>query len=198
MSAIRQTVSAIIEEVRRDGDQALTAIATRLSDKPFRELSANEIETACSRLPEDRRAVLDFAAANIRKFAQAAKDAVADVAVDYGEYTAGMRFVPVSRVACYVPGGRYPLPSTALMTTIPASVAGVAEIYVLSPALTDEVIYAGTVGGARRFFQVGGAQAVAAAAFARRHDCRSRQRVRDGSETTTSGHRWSRHAGRSE
>jgi histidinol dehydrogenase len=168
MSPIRQTVSGIIEEVRRDGDQALVAIATRLSDKPFRELSADEVTQVCSRLPNDRKRVLDFAAANIRKFAQAAKSAVADVSVDYGEYTAGMRFVPVSRVACYVPGGRYPLPSTALMTTIPASVAGVAEIYILSPALTDEVIYAGTVGGATRFFQVGGAQAVAAAAFGTR------------------------------
>jgi histidinol dehydrogenase len=116
-------------------------------------------------LPDDRKATIDFAAKNIKRFAEATVAATKEVIVEFDEYTAGMRFVPVSRAACYVPGGRYPLPSTALMTTIPAKVAGVRDISILGPALTDEVIYAGTVGGATRFFQIGGAQAIAAAAF---------------------------------
>jgi histidinol dehydrogenase len=166
MKPVAEIVASIIEQVRQEGDAAIRRICVQLGDKPFVELSQLEITAACDRLSTDRKETIQFAYNNIRKFAEATSSAIKrDVTVDYEEYTASMRFVPVERVACYVPGGRYPLPSTALMTTIPALVAGVKEIYVIGPALTDEVIYAATVGGATRFFQIGGAQAIAAAAF---------------------------------
>jgi histidinol dehydrogenase len=162
---VPEIVSEIIEDVRVNGDIAVKRICERIGDKPPRELTPDEIKSACNRLTADRKEVIDFAAANIRKFADAIMQTTKQVEVAFDGYSAGMRFAPVERAACYVPGGRYPLPSTALMTTITALVAGVREIYVMGPALTDEVIYAGTIGGATRFFQIGGAQAVAAAAF---------------------------------
>ena len=165
MKAVDKIVAEIIEEVRTGGDDAIKLICERVGDKPPRELSAEELKTACGRLRADRKEVIDFAAANIRTFASAIMQQIKQVEVSFDGYCAGMRFAPVARAACYVPGGRYPLPSTALMTTLPATLAGVEEIYVMGPALTDDVIYAGTIGGATRFFEVGGAQAVAAAAF---------------------------------
>jgi histidinol dehydrogenase len=166
MISVPQIVATIIEEVRREGDVAIRRIGQKLGDQPFAELSQSDITAACTRLSKDRKDTIDFAAKNIRKFAEATAASInREVIVEYDEYSAGMRFAPVGRVACYVPGGRFPLASTALMTTIPADVAGVSEIYLLGPELTDEIIYAGTVGGATRFFQVGGAQAVAAAAI---------------------------------
>ncbi len=72
---------------------------------------------------------------------------------------------PVKRAACYIPGGRYPLPSTALMTAVTASVAGVKEICIVSPNLCDEILYAGTLAGVHEFHQIGGAQAIAALAL---------------------------------
>lgn len=165
MTSVQETVASIIADVKREGDIAIERICKHIGDESFKELTRSEISDACNRLSQDRKDTIDFAARNIRRFAEAIKATSTDVTVDYAEYTAGMRFVPVNRVACYVPGGRYPLPSTALMTTIPAAVAGVNEIFVAGPALTDEVIYAGIAGGATRFFRLGGAQAIAAFAF---------------------------------
>lgn len=165
MTSVQKIVASIIADVKRDGDDAIEKICKRVGDEPVKELTRSEISDACSRLSKDRKDTIDFAARNIRRFAEATVAAIKDVSIDYGEYTAGMRLVPVSSVACYVPGGRYPLPSTALMTTIPATVARVDDIFIAGPALTDEVIYAGTAGGATRFFQLGGAQAIAALAF---------------------------------
>lgn len=163
--SVEEIVSEIIAEVRTGGDDAINKICERIGDKPAAELSERQVKDACDRLSADRKRVIEFAAANIRKFAEAIMLQTKQVEVSFSGYSAGMRFAPVERAACYVPGGRYPLPSTALMTSIPAAVAQVREIYIMGPALTDEVIYAGTIGGATRFFQVGGAQAVAAAAF---------------------------------
>src|SRR5439155_2130367 len=75
------------------------------------------------------------------------------------------RVQPLSRVGCYVPGGRYPLPSTLLMTVIPARVAGVQEIVVACPRPAPAVLCAALEAGATQVLRIGGAQAIAALAY---------------------------------
>lgn len=135
------------------------------------------LETNPFRLPEDRIAAalettdksvlstLELAAKRIRTFAQAIVDSITPVSVDCGDFQTGIDYRPVRRAACYVPAGRYPLPSTALMTAVTAQVAGVEEIVIVSPQLRNEIIAAGTMAGVNEFYQIGGAQAVAAMTF---------------------------------
>ncbi|HEY9686974.1 MAG TPA: histidinol dehydrogenase [Coleofasciculaceae cyanobacterium] len=166
-NAVEGTVKEIIRQVQSDGDSALKALAERFGERPPSTflLPKGEIQAAVARVPEKTKQLLNRAAANIRTFGEAVMQAAQPVVLDRGDFQVGLDWKPVERAACYVPGGRYPLPSTALMTAITAQAAGVPEICIASPALKDEIIYAGTLAGVRTFYQVGGAQAVAALAF---------------------------------
>jgi histidinol dehydrogenase len=168
-NAVEDTVKEIIRQVKSDGDTALRALAERFGERPPATflLPKGEIQAAVARVPEKTKQLLNRAAANIREFGEAVMQAAKPVALDHGDrgFQVGLDWKPVERAACYVPGGRYPLPSTALMTAITAQAAGVSEVCIASPALKDEMIYAGTLAGVRTFYQVGGAQAVAALAF---------------------------------
>jgi histidinol dehydrogenase len=164
---IQTRVREIIDTIRQEGETGLRAIASRLGDPtPERfELFPAEVATMLAAVPLETQRILERAAANIHSFGQAVMQSVQPVrlATDFG--MTGLDWRPVERVACYVPGGRFPLPSTALMTAITAQVAGVKEIAILSPDLRPETIAAGTLAGVTRFFRLGGAQAVAASAY---------------------------------
>jgi len=164
---ITQRVQDIIESVRSHGEHGLRDIAARLGDPtPERfELSPDEIGTALKLVSPDTMRILQRAADNIRRFGEAVLSAAKPVylTTDFG--AVGLDWKPVERAVCYVPGGRFPLPSTALMTAITAQVAGVSEIAIVSPDMRPETIAAGHLAGVKRFFRLGGAQAVAAAAF---------------------------------
>ncbi|HNG20092.1 MAG TPA: histidinol dehydrogenase [Candidatus Obscuribacter sp.] len=166
-NSVASRVSAIISAVREGGDAALERIAAELKDRPPRRfvLDAEEAAALCGRLPLSTREVIGEAAGNISKFAESLMNSLQSVTVDYGAYQAGFEFRPVKRAACYVPGGRYPLPSTALMTSLTARAAGVKDICIVSPMLCDEVLYAGYLAGVVEFIELGGAQAVSALAF---------------------------------
>lgn len=166
-NAVASRVSAIISAVREGGDAALERIAADLKDRPPRRfmLGAEEAAALCRRLPLSSKEVIAAAAGNISKFAEGIMNSLQSVTVDYGAYQAGFEFRPVERAACYVPGGRYPLPSTALMTSLTARAAGVRDICIVSPLLCDEVLYAGYLAGVEEFIELGGAQAVSALAF---------------------------------
>jgi len=163
--AIENAVRDIIATVRRDGDAGVQNIARQLGDaSPFR-LSEDAIEKALSETDSATRNTLEIAAGRIRNFGKAIVDSITPVTVDCGEFQTGIDFRPVRRVACYVPAGRYPLPSTALMTAVTARVAGVDEVVIVSPQLKNEIVAAGTMAGVTEFYQIGGAQAVAAMTF---------------------------------
>lgn len=164
---LEQSVKAVIQQVREDGDSALRELGQRFGDtipETFL-LSDTDIQAALNRVPAPTQALLTRAADNIRIFAEAVMQSVQPVSLNRENFQVGLDWKPVERVACYVPGGRYPLPSTALMTSVTAQVAGVREICIVSPQLCDEVIAAGKLTGVQRFYQLGGAQAVAALAF---------------------------------
>jgi len=165
--AVEASVRDIIAQVKSEGDLALKALAAKFGDTIPDSflLPQSSIDAAIKRLSPETKTILDTAAKNIRTFAEAVKQSVQPVNLNQGDFSVGLDWRPVEKAACYVPGGRYALPSTALMTAITAQVAGVPEITIVSPRFGDEVIYAGSLAGATRYVQLGGAQAVAALAF---------------------------------
>jgi histidinol dehydrogenase len=112
------------------------------------------------------RSALEAAAKDIRRFSQWQKPR--EWTRSAGGVSLGQLVRPLASVGCYVPGGRFPLVSTLLMTVIPAQVAGVRNIRVVSPRPSPEVLGAASLLGVREFFRVGGAQAIAALAYGTR------------------------------
>jgi histidinol dehydrogenase len=165
--ALAKTVQGILEAVRTEGDVALRRFAQQFGDPlpTAFALPEAEIEAAVGRVPKETRQLLQRAAQNIQAFADAVMQSVQAFTLQQDGFQVGLDWRPAERVACYVPGGRYPLPSTALMTSVTAQTAGVPSIAIVSPDLRDETIYAGTLAGVRAFYRLGGAQAVAAMAY---------------------------------
>ena len=161
-------VTEIVEAVRSGGEAALRQHAER-----FGELLPGEpivierpvLEKALRGLDPADRERLERVAGRIRAFAEAQRGAIRDLVVPVPGGFAGHRVKPVMRAGCYAPGGRYPLPSTVLMTAITARVAGVAEVIVASPKPPAIVLAAAAVAGADAIVPVGGAQAIAALAY---------------------------------
>lgn len=158
----------IVEAVRNGGDTELLRLAKELDgfsgDGPLL-LGPAELETARASIPKEDLAVLERTAARIRTFAEAQLGSLSglDVAIDGG--SAGHRVDAVDRAGCYAPGGRYPLPSSVLMTAVTARVAGVKSVWVASPRPSPVTLAAAAVAGADGVLAVGGAQAIAALAF---------------------------------
>lgn len=160
--------AAIVEEVRLGGESALRQHAERLGDiEPGEAMvfDRSRLEATLASLTINERGVLERVAGRIRSFAQAQRDLLQDLDIDVTGGRAGHRWIPVSSAGAYAPGGRYPLPSSVLMTVIPARVAGVTAVWVASPKPTPVTVAAAAVAGADGLLAVGGAQAIAALAF---------------------------------
>lgn len=166
-----ETISAaseIVEDVRRRGEAAIRDHSIRFGDlNPEQSLVVTRAETeeALASLPDEDAELLERLANRIRAFAEAQRDSVADIVIQVPGGRAGHRWLPVSTAGAYAPGGRYPLPSTVLMTVVPARVAGVEEVWVSSPKPSAVTLAAAAVAGADGLLRVGGAQAIAALAF---------------------------------
>jgi histidinol dehydrogenase len=160
-----QRVSQIVADVRRDGEPALLRYAREFDrlEGPM-EISRAEMQASAKTVPVRVRTAIRIAAKNIRAVAKKQVPRGWRVRVGAG-ITVEQRVVPLDRVGCYVPGGRYPLPSTMLMTAIPAAVAGVREIVAVCPKPDAVVMAAALEAGVSRLFRIGGAQAVAALAY---------------------------------
>jgi histidinol dehydrogenase len=163
--AFDRRVEAIVDAVRRGGDRALLRFARRFDRlaAPI-EVSADEMRGGAARVePAVRRAIAQTARHIARVAARQIPkhfdlDVVPGVSIE-------QRVEPIARVGCYVPGGRFPLPSSLLMTAVPARVAGVREVFVCCPRPEPAVMAAALEAGATRLFRVGGAHAIAALAF---------------------------------
>jgi histidinol dehydrogenase len=164
-AATDRRVARIVDDVRRAGDRALLRYAHRLDGLtgPI-EVGERELREGAARVPGTVRAAIRAAARNIRAVArrQVPRGWRTSVA---GGITVEQRVVPLDRVGCYVPGGRYPLPSSLLMTAIPAAAAGVTEIVAVCPRPEPVVMAAALEAGISRVFRIGGAQAIAALAY---------------------------------
>jgi histidinol dehydrogenase len=164
----RRQATVIVEAVRTGGDRALRRYARRLDGLtgPI-EVPRHAWEEAAASLPPAVRTALHRAATHIRRVARAQVPRPARVRVAPGVQVE-QRVIPLDAVGCYVPGGRYPLPSSLLMTAIPARVAGVRQVVAVSPRPDPAVLAAAFEAGVDRFFALGGAQAIAALAFGTR------------------------------
>jgi histidinol dehydrogenase len=159
-------VRRIIRDVRRGGDRALRRYAERWDGlDPEQPLRVPEAESAAAwaEVSPELRKSLRAAARNIRRFCEWQKPRGWMRTRD--SISSGQLVTPLESVGCYVPGGRHALASTLLMTVIPAQVAGVKNIRVVSPKPSREVMAAAAMLGVEEFYRVGGAQAIAALAY---------------------------------
>jgi len=166
LDALEPGVRRIVQSVRRDGDRALRRYAKKWDGLETRDLlrvSEGEMKAALKAASRELRMALETAAGNIRAFCEWQKPAEWE-RVKHGRRL-GQLIRPLASVGCYVPGGRYPLPSTLLMTVIPAQVAGVKDIRVVSPRPAPATLAAAALLGVREFYRIGGAQAIAALAY---------------------------------
>ena len=164
-AATERRVATIVSDVRRNGDAALFRYAQELDglDGPV-EVSREEMWALCTTMPRPVRTAIRTAARHIRTVAKRQVPRGWRVGVAPG-VSVEQRVVPLDRVGCYVPAGRHPLPSSLLMTAIPAAAAGVREIIVVCPRPESVVAAAALEAGATRLFRLGGAHAVAALAY---------------------------------
>ncbi len=170
-----RSVAEIIRNVRGSGDRALLEYNARFdgSDRTELRVTREEIDSAYAQMTERELSDLRQAAEHIRAFARAQRDCLRELDgfSTVENSVLGHRIIPVSSCGCYVPGGSYPLFSTALMLIIPAKVAGVERVAVCSPAVRGErsihykTLVAMDLAGADEIYAVGGAQSIAALAY---------------------------------
>lgn len=170
LARVEKQVRRIVDDVHKKGDAALRRYAEKFDSLRPRQpigVAQSELEHAWEATSAEFKHALKSAAANIRGYCEWQKPhewrrATAD-GIQVGQLAR-----PLRSAGCYVPGGRYPLPSTMLMTVIPAQVAGVEEIRVVSPRPARETLAAAFFLGLREVYRIGGAQAIAALAYGTR------------------------------
>lgn len=168
---IRDTVAIMLTNIAREGEDAVRSYAQRLDSWTGDiVLSDADRRAACARVPQDLKDDIQFAQANIQRFAQAQKATMGDCEIEViPGLIAGQKQIPVSSAGCYVPGGRYSHIASALMTITTAKVAGVSHITAVSPTrpgvgIPDAIVYAMDLCGADLILNLGGVQGIAAMA----------------------------------
>jgi histidinol dehydrogenase len=167
LEGVLPAVRRIVADVRRGGDRALLRYAKKLdglSGVDKLRIGQEEMAAAWEACDAEMRAALTTAAQQIRGFAEMQMPESWSSAPIAG-LTTGQLVRPLDSVGCYVPSGRHPLPSTLLMTAIPAQVAGVERIVAVSPKPARETLAAAHLLGITEFYRVGGAHAIAALAY---------------------------------
>jgi histidinol dehydrogenase len=164
---VERSVRHVIEQVRRRGDAAIRDLTAKFEQ---RELGALELDRAGwerqaqATAPEVRRAI-ERARERIERFHAPQRALLQGYALDGDGIELALRVQPLHRVGLYVPGGSARYPSSVLMTAVPAKVAGVTEVVMVTPGPSAETLFAALVAGVDRVFVIGGAQAVAALAY---------------------------------
>jgi histidinol dehydrogenase len=164
---VEPVVRRILADVRKNGDRALRKYATQFDGLAKGQqllVSQEEMKAAWEATTPKLQAAMMVARGNILAFAEAQLPREWTISPVAGVKT-GQIVRPLGSVGCYVPGGRYPLPSTLLMTVTPAQVANVERIVVCSPKPVKETMAAAWLAGVTEFYRVGGAQAIAAMTF---------------------------------
>jgi len=167
LAEVEPAVRRIVNDVRRNGDRAVRRYAARwdgLGKDELLRVPEAELHEAWEKTDPALKAAIEQAAGNIARYAewQAPEEWRREIQPGV---VVGQLVRPLASVGCYVPGGRYPLPSTLLMTVIPAQVAGVSQIRVVSPRPAQPTLAAAAFLGVQEFYRVGGAQAIAALAY---------------------------------
>lgn len=163
MTEAEDAVRPILEAVRKHGDKGLLEYARKFDqfDRKSVRVPAAELAAAADRLPPEFRKAVEVSATNVRRYAETQLPRETwNPAKQLGQVVR-----PLDTVAAYIPAGRYPLPSTVIMTAVPALVAGVKNVCAACPKAVDEVFGTAHILGVSHVFQMGGAQAIAAFAY---------------------------------
>jgi phosphoribosyl-ATP pyrophosphohydrolase/phosphoribosyl-AMP cyclohydrolase/histidinol dehydrogenase len=167
-AALMRAADAIVHDVSSRGEAALLEYVQRfdeqLADRPV-YLARNDLERELELVPMPDRDRLERISNRIESFARAQRGTLTSLTVDVAGGQAGHTIEPLERAGCYAPGGRYPLPSSVLMTAVTARVAGVDSVWVASPRPAPVTLAAASVAGADGLVTAGGAHAIAALAF---------------------------------
>lgn len=159
----------IVDDVEARGFDAVVEWARKLGDLPSDDapvlLEGAALRDGLDAVSPEARALLERTADRIATFAKAQRASITDLSVPIVGGKAGHRVTPVDAAGCYAPGGRFPLPSSVLMTAVTARAAGVSNVWAASPRPAPETIAAAAIAGADALLCVGGAQAIAAMAF---------------------------------
>jgi len=169
---VRETVSAIIEDVAKRGDAAVHELSRRFDnfDRDDFQLTEREIESCLDAVGEEALNDIRFAQAQVRRFAEVQRAALTDVEVEtLPGIVLGHKNIPIDAVGCYVPGGKYPLLASAHMSVVTARVAGVKRVITVAPPFEGKpapaIVAAQHLAGADEIYCLGGVQAVAAMAL---------------------------------
>jgi phosphoribosyl-ATP pyrophosphohydrolase/phosphoribosyl-AMP cyclohydrolase/histidinol dehydrogenase len=163
-----EAARSIVDDVRRRGWAAVEEYAARFGDLQAGDpavLDRAALDDALDRTPGDDRALLERVAGRIERFAVAQRGALRELTLTIPGGRAAHRVAPVASAGCYAPGGRFPLPSSVLMTAVTARAAGVEQVWVASPRPAPITLAAAAIAGVDGLLAVGGAQAIAALAF---------------------------------
>ena len=161
------SVNEIINDIKMRGDAAVRDYAKKFGDGDLEqfELTEKEIQNAINSVPKEIIAAIEKSIENVQSFAKAQLGAINNLKIDQNGIILGHTIFPIKRTGAYVPGGNYPLPSSAIMSCVPAKVAGVKEVIVCSPKIKPATVTAAKLAGADRIFRIGGVQAIAAMAY---------------------------------
>jgi len=169
---VRTLVAEILGRVRKEGEAAVRYYSERFDrwNPPSFRLTPEEIASLEARVPEGLKREILFSIDNVKKFARAQKETLTDLRVETAPGVwLGQRYIPIESVGVYVPGGRYTLIASGIMSVVPAKVAGVSRVVACTPtrngALSPAVVFAIHSAGADAIYSIGGAQAIGAMAF---------------------------------
>lgn len=160
-------INTIISSVKNKGDDFLIEISNKFKDGNFNSsvdflVSESEIEDAYKQVNNEFIEHIKIAKNNVEKFATEQINSIKNLELNIEGSIIGHKIVPLNKVLCYVPGGNYPLPSSCIMTVVPAKVAGVSEVVLTSPRIKPATIVAAYIAGADKIYKLGGAQAISA------------------------------------
>src|SRR3989338_7562642 len=167
MKEINKAVNKIIENVKNNGDAAIRYYTMKFDKINLKSFLVTkwEIKQAYKQVDRETIKALKSAKKNIEFFAKRQMKQFRDFEIRKNGAALGQKIIPIEKIGAYIPGGNYPLPSTALMCIIPVKIAGVKSIIACSPRIKPETIVACDMAGADKIFKIGGAQAIAAMAY---------------------------------
>lgn len=161
------SVEEIIQDVRKNGDSAVKKYTKQFDNEDLDNflVSETEIKEAYTKVDAKTIQAIKKSIKNVKRFSEKQLKCLKSLKTKIDENELGHKIIPLEKVGCYIPGGNYPLLSSAIMTITPAKVAGVKEVVACSPKIQPETIVACDLSGANRIYRVGGAQAISALAY---------------------------------
>lgn len=161
------SVQEVISSVRKNGDVAIREYSKKFGDGDVEnfKLTQEEINEALKQVDEETVNTIKYAIKNVKEFATAQLQSVKEFEVNVNGNRLGQKIIPIDSVGCYIPGGNYPLPSSAIMTVVPAKTAGVKRVVAMSPKIKPVTVAAAYLSGADEIYKIGGVQAIAGLAY---------------------------------